>query len=59
MIIDEQKDFALTHYFKKKDIQYKKHSDHNTLIMDMKKTTCKTKKLRPENFNFRHIECQN
>ena len=58
MIIDEEKDFALTHYFKKKDIQYKKHSDHNTLIMDMKIPMCKTKKLRPENFNFRNIECQ-
>ena len=38
--------------------QYKKHSDHNTLIMDMNIPMCITKKLRPENFNFRNIECQ-
>ena len=58
MIIDEDKHFALTHYFRRKGIQYKKDSDHNTLVMDMNIPMCKVRKQRTEHFNFRNLECQ-
>ena len=58
MIVDEEKNYALTHYFKKNGVNCKKDSNHNTLVLDMKKTMDKMRKERTEFFNFRNSECQ-
>ena len=58
MIIDEQKMYALTHYFKRKGIDHKINSDHNTMVLDLQMPFYKIKKERKEFFNFRNSECQ-
>ena len=58
MIIDEDKQYALARYLKRKGINHKVYSDHNPLIMDLKIRLSKTRSKRVECFNFRNIECQ-
>ena len=58
MIVDEEKNYALTRYFKKNGVNCRKDSDHNTLVLDMKITIEKIRKERTEVFNFRNSECQ-
>ena len=58
MTIDEEKKYALTHYFKKKCVSHKTHSDHNTLVLDMQVPFYRTKNQKKEFFNFRNSDCQ-
>ena len=58
MLIDEEKKYALTHYFKKNGVHHKRDSDHNTLVMDLKVPVTMMKKAKKELFNFRNLECQ-
>ena len=54
MIIDEGKQYALSHYFKKNGSKHKKSSDHNTLVMDLKISFSKVKYQSKEFYNFRN-----
>ena len=55
MLIDEEKKYALTHYFKKNGVHHKRDSDHNTLVMDLKVPNTMMKKAKKELFNFRNF----
>jgi hypothetical protein len=58
MIIDEGKQYALSHYFKKNGSKQKKSSDHNTLVMDLKIPFSKVNYQRKEFYNLRNPDCQ-
>ena len=58
MIIDEGKQHALSHYFKKNGSKHKKSSDHNTLVMDLRIPSSKVKYQRKKFYNFRNPDCQ-
>ena len=54
LIIDEEKQFPLTRYTEKGG----KHSDHNTMILDLNINYWLKKPKRIELFNFKDLECQ-
>ena len=58
MVIDEDKQYALAHYFRRKGINHKIYSDHNPLILDIKVNMSRKRNDRIELFNFRSVECQ-
>ena len=53
MVVDEEKQYALSSMHTKKGVSYKKDSDHNPLILWLEMSICSKKADRKEYFNFK------
>ena len=58
MLVDENKEYALSSYHTKKGLRYKKDSDHNPLVLWLDIMVSLKKPDRIEHFNFKNAECQ-
>ena len=58
MVVDEDQNYVLSNYAKKKGERIVKKSDHNPVIMELDINYIMKKPDRTETFNFRNKECQ-
>ena len=58
MLVDEKKQHALSSFYSKKGVQYKKDSGHNPLVLGLEIMVSTKKRVRIKYFNFKNSDCQ-